>query len=73
MQKEYILKFLAANGFPLGVVACSESISTDPHIKTLYLARLIREVGSSLEPTTGTSLIRTPVEPSLNRTPVEPL
>ena len=43
MQKETIMKFLAANGFPLGVVACADSV-TDPHLKTLYLARLIKEV-----------------------------
>jgi hypothetical protein len=43
VQKDTIMKFLAANGFPLGVVACADSI-TDPHLKTLYLARLIKEV-----------------------------
>lgn len=44
MQKEYIMTFLATNAFPLGLVACSDTISTDSHLKTLYLARLIREV-----------------------------
>jgi hypothetical protein len=42
VQKDTIMKFLAANGFPLGMVACADSI-TDPHLKTLCLARLIKE------------------------------
>lgn len=55
IQKEYIMKFLATNAFPLGVVACSDSISTDTHTKTLYLARLIREV-CTLHPVISTSV-----------------
>lgn len=44
MQKDHVLSFLGAHGFPLGLVSCADSISTDSHHKTLYLARLIKEV-----------------------------
>lgn len=44
------MKFLAANAFPLGVVACGDSISTDPQTKTIYLARLIKEVSERDNP-----------------------
>ena len=44
MQKEYVLSFLGTYGFPLGLVACADTLSTDSHIKTLYLGRLIKEV-----------------------------
>lgn len=60
IQKEYIMKFLATNAFPLGVVACSDSISTDTHTKTLYLARLIREVGDPRR------MLSLPLPPSLH-------
>ena len=39
------MSWLGMHGFPLGVVAFSDSLSTDSnHIKRLYLARLIKEV-----------------------------
>ncbi len=49
LQKEHILSFLGAHRFPLGVVACADSLSpTDSQtFKTMYLARLIKEVGGA--------------------------
>ena len=45
IQKQYVMSWLGLHGFPLGVVAFSDSLSTDSsHIKRLYLARLIKEV-----------------------------
>lgn len=45
VQKDYVLSFLGAHGFPLGVVACAETLSADSQsLKTLFLARLIKEV-----------------------------
>ena len=44
VQKDYVLSFLGAHGFPLGVVACAETLSADSQsLKTLFLARLIKE------------------------------
>lgn len=43
IQKDYVLSFLGDHGFPLGLVSCADSLSTDAHVKTLYLARLIKE------------------------------
>ena len=44
MQKDNVLQFLGAHRFPLGIVSCADTLSTDAHMKTLYLARLIKEV-----------------------------
>lgn len=45
IQKEHILSFLGAHRFPLGLVACADSLSPDSQtFKTMYLARLIKEV-----------------------------
>ena len=45
IQKEHILTFLGAHRFPLGLVACADSLSPDSQtFKTMYLARLIKEV-----------------------------
>lgn len=45
LQKDYILNFLGAHGFPLGLVSCAESLSADSQsIKTACLARLIKQV-----------------------------
>ena len=49
VQKDYVLSFLGAHGFPLGVVACAEGLSTDSQtVKTLFLARLIKEASNAL-------------------------
>ena len=44
VQKEYVLSFLGTHAFPLGLVSCADGLSIDSHNKTIYLARLIKEV-----------------------------
>ena len=39
-----MLSFLGTHAFPLGLVSCADGLSIDAHNKTLYLARLIKEV-----------------------------
>lgn len=46
-QKDAVQQFLGTHSFPLGLIYCAESLSTDAHLKTLYLARLIKEVRTS--------------------------
>lgn len=45
IQKENILSFLGAHRFPLGLVACADSLSPadSQTFKTMYLGRLIKE------------------------------
>ena len=44
-QKEYITSWLTLQGFPLGIVSFSDTLSTDAqNTKLLYLARLMKEV-----------------------------
>ena len=45
VQKDDILNFLGRHAFPLGLVICAQSFSTDTHsMKTAFLARLIKLV-----------------------------
>lgn len=39
-----MLSFLGTHAFPLGLVSCADGLSIDSHNKTIYLARLIKEV-----------------------------
>ncbi len=45
VQKDSILSFLGSHDFPLGLVVCADSLSTDSQsLKTAYLGRLIKQV-----------------------------